>query len=152
MLLEQQERERERDREIVAPPPNYQDAAQQLVRLFNELLNDALHQPERTQVDFVWIRDHSRCGLVVSWVHPDSDLTGVANNQHPFTRQTISTLTCLYCNVRLGSMADLSYHLGNVRSHQVWACCGKLFRREEDFQRHQDAQIKRGQHHNTVYS
>ena len=149
MLLEQQERERERDRERVAPPPDYQD---RLVHLFNELINDALRRQERTQVDFVWIRDHSRCSQVVSWVHPDSDLTGVVKIQHPFTQPTLSTLTCLYCNVRLGSIADLSYHLGNVRSHQVWACCGKLFRREEDFQRHRDAQIKRGEHHNTVYS
>ena len=71
---------------------------------------------------------------------------------HHFTQQTISTLTCLYCDARLNSIADLTYHLARVRTHQVWACCGKLFRREVDFERHQEAQARRGYHYNTITS
>jgi hypothetical protein len=71
---------------------------------------------------------------------------------HRFTQETVSTLTCLYCNARLGSIADLIYHLTHVRSHQVWSCCDRLFRREVDFERHQDAAARRGYHYNTIAS
>lgn len=55
----------------------------------------------------------------------------------------IDTLTCQYCDAKLNSIADLRYHLSRVRWHSVYACCGRFFKREEDFQRHLDSNFTR---------
>lgn len=63
----------------------------------------------------------------------------------------IQTLTCGYCDAKLNSFADLRYHLGHVRRHDVFACCGRFFKREKDLERHLDAEPKRfGRHVHTV--
>ncbi|KAJ2969405.1 hypothetical protein NUW54_g12972 [Trametes sanguinea] len=56
--------------------------------------------------------------------------------RHWVTRDMISSLTCVYCDAKLTSLADLRYHLGHVRRHAVYACCGRFFKREEDYERH----------------
>lgn len=68
-----------------------------------------------------------------------SNQLGVAGIAHPFTREMITTLTCGYCNSRLNSIDDLRYHLGNVRYHPVFSCCGRFFKREADFVKHREA-------------
>ena len=50
----------------------------------------------------------------------------------------IRELECQYCHTSLNSLADLRYHLSHVRHHEVFACCGRFFKREVDFERHQD--------------
>lgn len=63
----------------------------------------------------------------------------------------INSLTCQYCDASLNSLADLRYHLTNVRRHAVYACCGRFFKRDVDFERHQDAvNLKYGWHIHTV--
>jgi hypothetical protein len=53
----------------------------------------------------------------------------------------ITTLTCGYCNSRLNSINDLRYHLGNVRYHSVFSCCGRFFKRDVDLERHRTAKF-----------
>ncbi len=59
--------------------------------------------------------------------------------RHWFTAAMINTLTCQYCDTKLNSLADLRYHLTHVRRHAVYACCGRFFKREVDYERHMGA-------------
>ena len=59
----------------------------------------------------------------------------------------IRTLTCGYCDTRLNSLADLQYHLRAVRWHAVYACCGRFFKRDVDYERHASAVPRRFGHH-----
>ncbi|RPD65724.1 hypothetical protein L226DRAFT_501257 [Lentinus tigrinus ALCF2SS1-7] len=71
--------------------------------------------------------------------------------RHWFTANMINSLTCQYCDAKLNSIADLRYHLSHVRWHSVYACCGRFFKREEDFERHLDSTFVRfGGHRHTV--
>ncbi|KDQ60169.1 hypothetical protein JAAARDRAFT_597882 [Jaapia argillacea MUCL 33604] len=94
-----------------APPPPYHDIARQFIQ-------DAVQQ-EINRHAFHWLDDpHVVCG------------------RHWFTTNMVRDLTCGYCDNRLNSLADLQYHLTRVRWHPVYACCGRLFKRAEDFERH----------------
>lgn len=55
----------------------------------------------------------------------------------------IRNLTCGYCDVPANSLADLRYHLEHVRHHDVYACCGRFFKRGIDFDRHEESAIGR---------
>lgn len=57
-----------------------------------------------------------------------------------FTSDMVRGLRCGYCCARLNSVADLRYHLTNVRRHSVFACCSQFFKDREVFDEH-----KRGQ-------
>ncbi|KAI0659334.1 hypothetical protein C8Q70DRAFT_987272 [Cubamyces menziesii] len=140
MLLEQRERDREHEQQIrqarlvervrmgiarvVAPapaPPPY------VPRHANHV---ALHDEDDRDVDLSWMDD------------PD-----ILCTRHWFTAQMITTLTCQYCDTKLNSLADLRYHLSHVRWHAVYACCGRFFKREVDYERHLDSQVVRfGRH------
>ena len=69
--------------------------------------------------------------------------------RHWFTTNMVRDLRCGYCDAMLNSLADLRYHLEHVNRHPVYACCGRFFRRNEDFERHLDATPARfGRHVN----
>jgi len=55
--------------------------------------------------------------------------------RHPFTGRMIRTLSCGYCNSGLLSLEYLRQHLEGA-DHNVFACCGRFFGREQDFDRH----------------
>ncbi|KAH7882296.1 hypothetical protein F5I97DRAFT_1817136 [Phlebopus sp. FC_14] len=132
MLLEERERRRVADLErlqgrpamqrvqAAQPPPPYQAAAPPVHRAPHIMPapahNDGLE----------WVRDPQvLCG------------------HHAFTRRMISSLVCGYCNAHATSLADLLYHLLHVRHHPVYACCGRFFPRELDFERHCEARVVR---------
>ncbi|CAL1708947.1 unnamed protein product [Somion occarium] len=73
------------------------------------------------------------------WMH-DPD---ILSTRHWFTSQMIQDLICKYCDVRLNSLADLQYHLSHTRRHAVFACCGRFFKAEADFDRHVVAEPRR---------
>jgi hypothetical protein len=58
----------------------------------------------------------------------------------------IRNLSCGYCEIRLNSLADLRYHLLHVRHHPIYACCGRFFRRRQDFERHEATPGASGYH------
>jgi len=60
----------------------------------------------------------------------------ISQNRHLFTASMVQYLSCGYCHAQLNSLADLRYHLSHTGRHQVFACCGKFFRREVDYERH----------------
>ena len=62
----------------------------------------------------------------------------------------IGGLVCGYCWTQANSLADLLYHLEHVQDHSVFACCGRFFSREIDFERHCNARVKNGRHENRV--
>ncbi|KAI0747012.1 hypothetical protein C8Q80DRAFT_812908 [Daedaleopsis nitida] len=145
LLLEERERQREREREqqhgharlggvqfrVVddPPPPPYHPAP---VRV--DYHDYAPYHDEPYHDDLSWMDD------------PD-----VLCTRHAFTANMIDSLTCQYCQTRLNSVADLRYHLSQVRWHSVYACCGKFFKRDVDLERHLNAQFTRfGQHTYTV--
>ncbi|KAJ7695393.1 hypothetical protein B0H17DRAFT_1271880 [Mycena rosella] len=115
MLLE--ERERDRAREADRNPPPYNAAPpppppHEHVHGFN------LPGPAR-RASLNWMDDPA-----------------VVCSRHYFTTDMIRNLVCGYCNVRLNSLADLRFHLLHVRRHPVYSCCGRFFRRVEDYERH----------------
>jgi len=72
---------------------------------------------------------------------------GIVSDRHWFTKQMIDSLTCEYCDARLNSINDLRYHLSHTKRHEVYACCGRFFKRKIDFDRHVDAYpMKFGMH------
>ncbi|KAJ7770461.1 hypothetical protein B0H16DRAFT_1515548 [Mycena metata] len=118
MLLEERERDRERDairNPPAHPPPAYNPAPPPPPAHLN--VGFAQIQPRRGSLD--WI-----------------DNPGILNSRHPFTTEMVRTLMCGYCNVRLNSLADMRFHLLHVRHHPVYACCGRFFRRAQDYERH----------------
>ncbi|KAK7046632.1 RBR-type E3 ubiquitin transferase, partial [Favolaschia claudopus] len=125
MLLE----ERERDRELAAnaippvhPPPAYNPAP-------------APYIPQPAVI--------RRAAGSLDWI----DDPNIVCSRHPFTTDMIRNLVCGYCNVRLNSLADLRFHLSHVRHHPVFFCCGRFFRREQDYDRHVEALSRsRGRH------
>ncbi|KAI0765331.1 hypothetical protein C8Q74DRAFT_1287700 [Fomes fomentarius] len=137
LLLEERERQREREHQarvqgqvqnrLVAPAP---------VR-FDPLPPPPPYHPVAVDDD---IPD-------LSWMEDDDVLC----KRHWFTSNMINSLICQYCDASLNSLADLRYHLTNVRRHAVYACCGRFFKRDVDFERHQDADnLKYGWHIHTV--
>ncbi|OSD08736.1 hypothetical protein PYCCODRAFT_1455722 [Trametes coccinea BRFM310] len=115
MLLEERERERERAGayrgiQPVAPPARHAAPARPVA-------------PRRRGQSLDWMDD------------PD-----ILCMRHWVTRDMISSLTCVYCDAKLNSLADLRYHLAHVRRHAVYACCGRFFKREEDFDRHVESE------------
>ncbi|KAI8986715.1 hypothetical protein BD414DRAFT_486849 [Trametes punicea] len=127
MLLEERERERELEQQarpvqhhrigvavaLPAPPPYVPRPV----------------APERAA--------HRRNGAL-SWM----DDPDVLCTRHWFTRDMVNTLTCQYCGAKLTSLADLRYHLSNVRRHAVYACCGRFFKRQEDYDNHVEAETR----------
>ncbi|EJF63850.1 hypothetical protein DICSQDRAFT_160351 [Dichomitus squalens LYAD-421 SS1] len=125
MLLEERERQREREQgrrnrgraPVVvvappAPPPLYEHHIGYAVAEHND--------------DYVQNLD---------WMdNPD-----ILCTRHWFTANMINSLTCQYCDAKLNSIADLRYHLSHVRWHSVYACCGRFFKRDVDFERHLDS-------------
>ncbi|KAH7882297.1 hypothetical protein F5I97DRAFT_1817067 [Phlebopus sp. FC_14] len=79
----------------------------------------------------------------LDWVHDPEILCG----HHAFTQRMIGLLVCGYCNAHATSLADLLYHLSHVRHHPVYACCGRFFKDEADFDRHCEARIVRFDEH-----
>ncbi|KAI0694968.1 hypothetical protein BC835DRAFT_1406347 [Cytidiella melzeri] len=73
---------------------------------------------------------------------------GALYTQHWFTGGMVAALTCGYCNARLNSLAELCYHLSRARGHDVYACCGRFFKRATDFKKH--VEMKWGLHENQV--
>ncbi|KAF7289868.1 RBR-type E3 ubiquitin transferase [Mycena indigotica] len=121
MLLE--EREREREQAANVPAPAY--APQQPVFIPRvELIRPPAYIPAPAPVL------HRRSPL--EWM----DDPDVVCSRHWFTTEMINTLICGYCNVRLNSLADLRFHLTHVRRHPVYACCGRFFKHEIDYDRH----------------
>ncbi|KAL7284060.1 hypothetical protein ACG7TL_001337 [Trametes sanguinea] len=115
MLLEERERERERAGayrgiQPVAPPARHAAPPRPVA-------------PRRRGQSLDWMDD------------PD-----ILCMRHWVTRDMISSLTCVYCDAKLNSLADLRYHLAHVRRHAVYACCGRFFKREEDFDRHVESE------------
>ncbi len=85
-------------------------------------------------------------GLFCADTNP-SPCEDILCTRHWFTTNMITSLTCQYCDVRLNSLADLRYHLSHVRRHSVYACCGRFFKREVDFERHLDSTpLRLGRH------
>ncbi|KAI0360484.1 hypothetical protein OH77DRAFT_1501240 [Trametes cingulata] len=131
MLLEERERERERQREArrprpAGPPPAY---------AVGPLVPRPAVRLQGGNADLSWMDD------------PD-----VLCTRHWFTKEMIGTLTCQYCDAKLNSLADLRYHLSHVRSHAVYACCGRFFKREVDYDRHRDSDfIRFGAHEYTIH-
>ncbi|KAF7349314.1 RBR-type E3 ubiquitin transferase [Mycena sanguinolenta] len=119
MLLEERERERERVANLVPPmhpPPAYNPAPAPFVPAINYPRQESLN----------WMDDRN-----------------IVCSRHPFTTDMISNLVCGYCNVRLSSLADLRFHLSRVRHHSVFCCCGRFFRRVQDYERHTDTYAAR---------
>ncbi|KAH9849628.1 hypothetical protein C2E23DRAFT_355417 [Lenzites betulinus] len=136
MLLEEREREREAQRARNQPariafpagmgaPPAYVPAPLAPVRA------QLHHLPARQR------------NTELSWME-DPDVLCV---RHWFTANMINSLTCQYCLTKLTSLSDLRYHLAHVGHHNVYACCGRFFQREEDLARHLQATITRFQGH-----
>ncbi|KAI1798029.1 hypothetical protein LXA43DRAFT_1106215 [Ganoderma leucocontextum] len=79
----------------------------------------------------------------LSWM----DDPAILCTRHWFTSNMINSLTCQYCDTSLNSLADLRYHLNHVRWHSVYACCGRFFKRDVDFERHLDSNpVRHGRH------
>ncbi|KAI0702061.1 hypothetical protein C8T65DRAFT_719286 [Cerioporus squamosus] len=131
LLLEEREQEREEGRRVggifpqggaalghrLPPPPPYNPHP---APIYN------YNPPRQAAGEFDWMDD------------PD-----ILCTRHWFTANMIDSLTCQYCDAKLNSIADLRYHLSHVRWHSVYACCGRFFKREEDFQRHLDSTFVR---------
>ncbi|KAJ7151190.1 hypothetical protein C8R46DRAFT_1008020 [Mycena filopes] len=120
MLLEERERERERDAIAIAPahpPPAYNPVPPPLPPAPVHHAGFAAFNPGRGSLD--WMDDPS-----------------VVCSRHWFTTDMIRNLVCGYCNVRLNSLADLRFHLLHVRHHPVYSCCGRFFKRVQDYERH----------------
>ncbi|KAJ7432895.1 hypothetical protein B0H11DRAFT_2123541 [Mycena galericulata] len=124
MLLEEREREREQVADLnppahPAPPYNAAPPAYHHAGI-------AILAARRDSLD--WMDD------------PD-----VICSRHWFTTDMIRKLVCGYCNVKLNSLADLRFHLLHVRHHAVYSCCGRFFRRVQDYERHTNTYAARFQ-------
>ncbi|KAA1473977.1 hypothetical protein DENSPDRAFT_840520 [Dentipellis sp. KUC8613] len=119
MLLEQQERRRLHDGEIAAPRVV---AAPAPPPPYNPV-------PEQNVqlADLDWINTRALCG------------------RHVFTKLNVRQLRCQYCFVPVDSLRGLQMHLAMAR-HPLYACCGRLFRNEDNYNRHVRAGTRFGQH------
>nr|GAT58831.1 predicted protein [Mycena chlorophos] len=134
MLLEERERERERNRNA-APVPRPAPAPAVVPFVGGAAMHfgnpaPIYHAPPPAYHPPAPARHNA-----LDWMDDPS----VINARHPFTTAMLQTLICGYCNVRLNSLADLRFHLLRVRHHGVYACCGKFFRREVDFLKHEES-------------
>ncbi|KAF7300607.1 RBR-type E3 ubiquitin transferase [Mycena chlorophos] len=134
MLLEERERERERNRNAAPlPAPARAPAVVPFVggaALYFGNPAPIYHAPPPAYHPPAPAHHNA-----LDWMDDPS----VINARHPFTTAMLQTLICGYCNVRLNSLADLRFHLLRVRHHGVYACCGKFFRREVDFLKHEES-------------
>ncbi|KAM5533573.1 hypothetical protein V8D89_012789 [Ganoderma adspersum] len=137
MLLEARERERERQQgrrnperapvvvAAPAPPPPYERV--EYIGMGGAYIGGP---PAVDDNDLSWMDD------------PD-----ILCTRHWFTSNMVNSLTCQYCDTKLNSLADLRYHLSHVRWHSVYACCGRFFKRDVDFERHLDSTpLRLGRH------
>jgi len=66
------------------------------------------------------------------WIYNE----GSRNILHYFTSSMIQHLSCGYCGSRMDGLAQLRYHLANIKRHPVYSCCGTFFRLREDYADH----------------
>ncbi|KAI0073639.1 hypothetical protein K474DRAFT_1720258 [Panus rudis PR-1116 ss-1] len=129
-ILEEREQEREQARQpriggrvYALTPPNEvvddTDVAPPPYRYVPPANGWPIHRPALDAGSFDWLHDRA-----------------VLCPRHWFTIGMVQTLTCGYCHVQLNSLADLQYHMRTVRRHNVYACCGRFFKEQKDFDRH----------------
>lgn len=161
MLLEERERNREAQvnaRAVrAAPPPPYVE--RNLVHLPQVLLRPPVAAPEvrllppqaaEARGELEWMNNRGMCSSYPVARYIAYDCTRRIEflcTKHFFTANMISNLTCLYCDAKLTSLADLRYHLSHTRRHDVYACCGRFFKREEDFMKHTAAEPRKWGRH-----
>lgn len=152
MLLDVRERGREAEAAAAAdravPAHAHANALPQYIPPFmNQAQAPPPYAPRAVNKnDFEWLEDPGKL-VTLFLLIKHSYILDIVCGRHPFTTEMMSNLTCGYCNNRLNSLADLQYHLGHVRYHPVFACCGKLFKREVDLERHLNSYPGRfGQH------
>lgn len=126
-LLEVNERRRfmEQQRNHFQQPQQFDPQVLLRARL---LMVDPLQQ-QHQPVNLPPPRDKS-----LNWI----DDPHIVSERHRFTLDMVEALTCGYCDAELYSLRDLKYHLAHVQHHRVFACCGRFFRREEDYEQHAD--------------
>ncbi|KAK7683547.1 hypothetical protein QCA50_013382 [Cerrena zonata] len=139
MLLEERERNRERQARVLAPVPQAApppalflgaiDREAQAIAIANQAIRQ--HAQEERQVYHYneYVPPQARD---LTWMHDDD----IISKRHWFTIDMIQTLSCGYCDAKLRSVADLRYHLANTKRHELYACCGRFFKRDVDFERH----------------
>jgi hypothetical protein len=93
------------------------------------------------------VHHHHHAHDELDWLEDDDVMRG----RHWFTNDMLNTLTCGYCDRRVNSRAALRHHLANVRHHPVFACCGRFFKREIDYERHAESEASRFGYHMYSY-
>ena len=141
MLLGERERQRELDvpnRPLLAAPPMF-PAGGQAIRAGNPIAPQYpahRYMEPANEYEFDWMTDPGFSISSISVINSTNRRIDVLCTRHPFTTDMMRDLQCGYCDVLLNSVADLQYHLSHVRRHPVYACCGRFFRREIDYERH----------------
>ncbi|KAJ6631063.1 hypothetical protein B0H10DRAFT_1980669 [Mycena sp. CBHHK59/15] len=125
MLLEERERERERAANLAHPGPAYHLAP---------VYHPAPAPPAYNNFQLAAAPAPPGALRLTGWMIP----VNVVCSRHWFTTDMIRNLVCGYCDVKLNSLADLRFHLLHVRRHPVYSCCGRFFKRVQDFERHLD--------------
>ncbi|TRM63510.1 hypothetical protein BD626DRAFT_272723 [Schizophyllum amplum] len=134
MLLDDREQERQARAEAVQaavpPPPIPEPPRHYAVGIYGGIPRIPTPPPAYRTGHLNWMDDpHVLC------------------TRHWFTAGMVRDLRCGYCDVLLNSLADLRYHLEHVTRHPVYACCGRFFRKDVDFERHLSARPARfGEH------
>ncbi|KAI0084695.1 hypothetical protein BDY19DRAFT_969625 [Irpex rosettiformis] len=147
MLLEEQERRREA---APAPPPRQEPHRLNPHRFVmgEDVMaeeDERIHRPAPPPPYYAQHLDAGR-PQEMHWIMEPETL----KTRHWFTLDMVTNLTCGYCSARLNSLADLRYHLSRTKKHEVYACCGRFFKRAMDFDRHVGAgrshenQVSRG--------
>lgn len=96
-----------------------------------------LAQPRYLDNELDWLLNGGEATEFVGFMEANEHFAfAEVNTRHWFTAAMIENLECRYCNARLNSMADLRYHLAHTTRHPVFACCGKFFAREDDYEKH----------------
>lgn len=56
----------------------------------------------------------------------------------PWLRECMNNKQCVYCERTFGALMDLDRHLANTRQHEVWSCCGRIFKTERAREMHRE--------------
>ncbi|KAI8920391.1 hypothetical protein DFJ77DRAFT_452424 [Powellomyces hirtus] len=54
-------------------------------------------------------------------------------------RECCASATCVYCDRQFNALEDLEKHLKNTRRHEVFSCCGKIFKTDMSLTAHREA-------------